>query len=118
MNGAELIAAERKRQIEVEGWTPEHDDSFKDGVLSDAGAAYALASRLHDEQLALEIWPFDLEWWKPTDDPVRQLVKAGALIAAEIDKLQRQPEQPSQDTASEGPQPMFEQVAQDKWVEK
>jgi len=34
--------------------------------------------------------PFDEEWWKPSpDDPVWQLVKAGALIAAEIDRLRR-----------------------------
>lgn len=33
-------------------------------------------------------WPWDLKrHWKPTPgDPVRQLVKAGALIAAEIDR--------------------------------
>lgn len=34
-------------------------------------------------------WPWDEEWWKPSEDPVRNLVKAGALIAAEIDRLQR-----------------------------
>jgi hypothetical protein len=34
-------------------------------------------------------WPWDKEWWKPSDDPTRNLVKAGALIAAEIDRLQR-----------------------------
>jgi len=26
MNGIERIAAERERQVEAEGWTPEHDD--------------------------------------------------------------------------------------------
>jgi hypothetical protein len=34
-------------------------------------------------------WPWDAEWWKPSPDSVRNLVKAGALIAAEIDRLQR-----------------------------
>ena len=35
-------------------------------------------------------WPWDDEWWKPTpDDRIRELVKAGALIAAEIDRLLR-----------------------------
>ena len=34
-------------------------------------------------------WPFDAIWLKLTDDPIRNLVKAGALIAAEIDRLQR-----------------------------
>lgn len=35
-------------------------------------------------------WPWHSSWWKPSDDPIRNLVKAGALIAAEIDRLQRQ----------------------------
>jgi hypothetical protein len=34
-------------------------------------------------------WPWDQDWWKPSPDPIRNLVKAGALIAAEIDRLQR-----------------------------
>jgi len=34
-------------------------------------------------------WPWDEEWWKPDNDAVRNLAKAGALIAAEIDRLQR-----------------------------
>ena len=34
-------------------------------------------------------WPWDVSWWKPSDSPIRNLVKAGALIAAEIDRLQR-----------------------------
>ena len=33
-------------------------------------------------------WPWAKKWWKPSDDPVRNLVKAGALIAAEIDRLE------------------------------
>jgi hypothetical protein len=34
-------------------------------------------------------WPWSKKWWKPSSDPIRNLVKAGALIAAEIDRLQR-----------------------------
>lgn len=34
-------------------------------------------------------WPWDASWWKPSPDPIANLVKAGALIAAEIDRLQR-----------------------------
>ena len=37
----------------------------------------------------LRLWPWSDKWWKPSDDPVRNLVKAGALLAAEIDRLQR-----------------------------
>ncbi len=88
--GAELIAEERKRQIEVEGWTSEHDDQHSVGAMAAAGAAYA-ANYAGADSAALDLWPWEWKWWKPTpNDPVRQLVKAGALIAAEIDRLQRQ----------------------------
>ena len=98
MNGAERIATERKRQIEKEGWTKKHDASHFPGCLAAAGASYALdfAAKTADtegrEKLygisSLEVWPFGEEWWKPThDDFVKQLTKAGALIAAEIDRL-------------------------------
>ena len=83
MNGAELIAAERLRHTEVEGWTPEHDDEHTDGELASAAAAYIFPDG-HDH-----FWPWDESWWKPSDDPIRNLAKAGALIAAEIDRLQR-----------------------------
>jgi len=98
--GVELIADERKRQIEVEGWDAKHDDK-QYGALALAGASYAIETiaKYKDidvnwgktySKLAGIIWPYDMIWWKPTpDDPVRQLVKAGALIAAEIDRLQR-----------------------------
>jgi hypothetical protein len=86
--GATLIARERQRQIDEEGWTPEHDDLHRHGELLEAAECYAYAARsgiLHPPRG----WPWEPSWWKPTDDPVRNLVKAGALIAAEIDRLQR-----------------------------
>lgn len=93
--GVELIAEERKRQIEKEGWTPEHDVQHHTGDLAHAAAAYASAelyrsttSEGYDNMP--HIWPFERKWWKPTpDDRIRELQKAGALIAAEIDRLQR-----------------------------
>lgn len=100
--GTELITEERQRQIEVEGWDSEHDDEQDAGSLAVAGACYALdvvaknkkadiSWQARYAQAAGEFWPYDREeWWKPTIDPVRQLVKAGALIAAEIDRLQRE----------------------------
>ena len=90
--GIELIADERQRQISDEGWTPGHDDEHEEGSLAQAAACYAMPlwSRRHDQQGLPQIWPWYAEWWKPTpDDRVRELVKAGALIAAEIDRLQR-----------------------------
>lgn len=95
-DGLALIAAERKRQVEVEGWTPEHDDAHGGNDLAAAAAAYANWSEsypLPDDYAngvtAPPCWPWDDEWWKPSDDPIRNLVKAGALIVAEIDRLQR-----------------------------
>ena len=92
--GVELIAEERKRQVEVEGWSSEHDDKYMKGALSDAGACYAIASgelQMRGEALPPNpgLWPFHPSWWKPGDDPIRALVKAGALIAAEIDRIHR-----------------------------
>jgi hypothetical protein len=95
--GLELIIKERERQITQEGWTPEHDSLHKDGDLALAGTCYAahairmLTSRhTHLIEYIKDSWPWDDRYWKPTpNDPIRELVKAGALIAAEIDRLQR-----------------------------
>lgn len=89
--GAELILEERQRHLDQEGWTAHHDDCHPSGLLAMAGASYTLDAI--GEPVAYEFWPFGEAWWKPTADggegTVKQLVKAGALIAAEIDKLQR-----------------------------
>ena len=95
--GIELIAEERQRQIEKEGWTAEHDAEHKNGELADAAACYAMSAEKRDKYASWNIvksfkfprwWPWDSNWWKPTpEDRVRELQKAGALIAAEIDRL-------------------------------
>lgn len=86
-----LIAAERQRQVAAEGWTPEHDDGHADGEMAEAAACYALPPDLRQESpKGPQFWPWDAQWWKPSpNDRIRELVKAGALIAAEIDRLQR-----------------------------
>lgn len=92
MTAIEDIAAERQRQIEVEGWTPEHDDEHGNEELAHAAACYALGTRevgTNPDNLTY-IWPWHADWWKPSDRR-RQLVKAGALIAAEIERLDRVP---------------------------
>ena len=91
-SGVVLITAERQRQIDVEGWTPEHDDEHSSSELNRAARFYAKKAQYPESYTDVKApmgWPWDTEWWKPSPDPIRNLVKAGALIAAEIDRLQR-----------------------------
>jgi len=87
------VLAERRRQIEAEGWTPEHDDEHSGGQMARAGACYALSGSCppSDETAALLVdlaWPWAPKWWRPTTQR-RDLVKAAALILAEIERLDR-----------------------------
>ncbi|QND84552.1 Uncharacterized protein ChrSV_2326 [Chromobacterium vaccinii] len=85
----EEIAAERRRQIEVEGWTPEHDDEHEPRMLAAAGACYALHWLTEGNRPLLAIWPWDESWWKPSADPRRNWIKAAALLVAEIEREDR-----------------------------
>lgn len=90
--GADMITVERYRQMTAEGWTAEHDDEHDRGQLLRATKAYL------DEVFSgtgLRHWPWDRSHWKPSTDPIRNLVKAGALIAAEIDRLTRKHDAPT-----------------------
>lgn len=80
------VLAERARQIGVEGWTPEHDDKHPPGELAKAAACYAIHEP--DFTHVPSFWPWGGSWWKP-GDPRRNLVKAAALILAEIERLDR-----------------------------
>ncbi|WP_336187117.1 hypothetical protein [Pseudomonas aeruginosa] len=87
------VQAERRRQIEAEGWTPEHDDAHSYGQMARAAACYALAgsSAPNDGTAALLVslaWPWDEQWWKPSTAR-RDMVKACALGLAEIERLDR-----------------------------
>lgn len=87
------VQAERRRQVEAEGWTPEHDDEHSHGQMARAAACYALAgsSAPNDGTAALLVslaWPWDEQWWKPTSAR-RDLIKACALALAEIERLDR-----------------------------
>jgi len=84
------VLAERRRQIEAKGWTPEHDNQFVDRELAKAAACYAIDNAA--------MWPWSMSWWKPSNSR-RNLVKAGALILAEIERLDRLPSAPSQEVA-------------------
>lgn len=101
MTGVELIAAERKRQIEIEGFDHWHDDNAHEiGDLAMAGALYAIeAGQGYDPPTTIppEGWPWHAKWWKPSANQLRNLAKGGALIAAEMDRLMRMDEQPRTD---------------------
>lgn len=104
------IAAERKHQVEDEGWSSDHDDCHHAGVLAAAGACYAANASMDANPFGLlsecddpldseavrgpsridiiESWPFHLSWFKTTT-PRRDLIKAAALIVAEIERIDR-----------------------------
>jgi hypothetical protein len=88
MTGADLIRAERLRQIDAEGWTPQHDDTHVDGELVRAAICYAEAGSGFNLEIE-QFWPWEMASWKPGPDCIRNLAKAGALIAAEIDRQLR-----------------------------
>jgi hypothetical protein len=97
--GAIQILLERERQMSEEGFTPEHDAQHAPGDMACAAVSYAFEAvgcmgrwanfpRTPGGTGPAQ-WPWLRSWWKPSDDPVRNLVKAGALIAAEIDRLRK-----------------------------
>lgn len=103
-DAARDMLAERRRQVEAEGWTPKHDDEHDKGEMARAAACYALhagscfawradeyqSAKPHEGNPAAQdrLWPWDMQWWKPKD-PRRDLVRAGALILAELERLDR-----------------------------
>lgn len=115
----EEIGAERQRQIEVKGWATEHDDQHANGEIAAAAACYLLHSlyqqldtyachlrrkgafhqgvtnRMSEIWSLLphsdgrcNLWPWGREWWKPKNKR-RDLIRAAALIVAEIERLDR-----------------------------
>jgi len=88
------VLAERKRQQAEAGWTLAHDDARTARQLAAAAACHAWAASLSDrlrDTLAYRhppFWPWAREWWRPAERR-RELIKAGALILAEIERLDR-----------------------------
>lgn len=100
------ISRERERQMSGEGWTLSHDDEHADGEMARAAGVYALNASVQSD-VAREVaadeaargvppslyfvkryWPWDAQWWKPKDRR-RDLVRAAALLVAEIERLDR-----------------------------
>jgi hypothetical protein len=110
--GLERIAAERIRQLTKHGWDSKHDDEHTDGSLVMAAVCYAAAAadeRVYVRKVYATAETFTDPWpgsWLPHYDArphngnvlanvetdaqrLRLLEKAGALIAADIDRLLR-----------------------------
>lgn len=87
------VLAERQRQVEVERWTPAHDDHHDSGQMAVAAGYYALACGWPKERdigrgKTPVYWPWAPEWWKPRTKR-ENLVRSGALVLAEIERLDR-----------------------------
>jgi hypothetical protein len=98
---ATLVEEERYRQRNIKGYTPAHDLTHESGELSQAACCYVVCASAQirgsrKEEWTAETfenmadcidWPFAKKEWKPSGDPVRNLVKAAALLGAEIDRI-------------------------------
>jgi hypothetical protein len=88
------VLRERHRQVTAEGWSVEHDDKHTKGELAHAAGCYCRSAALDAEfgsqpDLQPSIWwPWDREWWKPKGAR-RDLIRAAALIVAEIERIDR-----------------------------
>lgn len=103
---SDFIAAKndkkRAHQLVDHEWDAEHDDKHTYGEIAAAASAYVLLAcdQVYPEFVGTDFdtwaknrletaWPWGDNWWKPSRDPIHNLEKAGALIAAEIDRLKR-----------------------------
>lgn len=91
ITGSALITAERARQHTEEGYRGEHDAQHASDLAWAAWCYIDVVAGNAESGAPLDgpppkFWPWDAESWKPGPTPLRMLVKAGALIAAEIDR--------------------------------
>jgi hypothetical protein len=88
---AKDVLVERQRQVTDEGWSFKHDDYHADGALSAAAACYLLHgnSRNPFKQDWFPFWPWDNGYIQKPKSTRRNLVRAGAMILAEIERIDR-----------------------------
>ena len=89
----ELIELERANQRSL-GYDAAHDDEHDRCELIDAAICYAHSAALaaiggcgYDD--CSDHWPFEEEAWKPSEDPIKGLVKSISMLVAEVERLQR-----------------------------
>jgi hypothetical protein len=89
------IAAERKRGVRKHKYTADKDDLLTRGELTKGAMSYlAIADMQLQGVTRAELniptfWPFEQSRFQPSEFPTRNLVKAAAMVAAEIDRLNR-----------------------------
>lgn len=123
-NFLELVAKERARQINDEGYKREHDDEHTDGSLADAAACYAANSEKIWQELkffhkqfdygkggfdvkgkAVPLWKWHESYFKKDKHPrKKQLIISAALLMAEYDRLEREEQKQPQGDTNEIPQ--------------
>ncbi|MDF2381340.1 hypothetical protein JMG10_07680 [Nostoc ellipsosporum NOK] len=107
------IAEERQRQIDKKGYCQTHDQDHDKAELASAAAAYTTSYVVNTQAKASEdkitrrrlavmntsiglIWPFHGGEFKPNyENPIRDLIKAGALIVAEIERIEGVADKPA-----------------------
>ena len=100
------IARERLRQLDQENWSPAHDDAHRRFEMAQAAGCYALHA-IHENSPSYRAayapiaWPWSRERWKPKS-PVRDCVRAGALLVAELARWNRQGAKAAGATADDG----------------
>ncbi|WP_227509203.1 hypothetical protein [Acinetobacter johnsonii] len=95
------VINERQRQINQEFYSTENDDEYKQNELLRAAVCYAenvvrrgwvfdsnFGPDVYQEEEVPDLWPWDLDFWKPRN-PRRDLVRAAALLIAEIERIDR-----------------------------
>lgn len=110
------IHVERLRQQSEEGWSQTHDDEHHDGELALGAAAYCTSSSFGGgNHEAYNQWPWERATFKPTT-PRKDLVKAGAMIVAEIERLDRASGAGSEEPSLEENLAMLSKLGKTKFV--
>lgn len=99
-NAIKDVLGERSRQISVENYSTNHDDQYQNNELVRAASGYVdhvfsrgwtysdLGSEVYQKEDVPEFWPWNEQHWKPKS-PREDLVRAAALLIAEIERIDR-----------------------------
>ncbi len=86
MKGIDLIREEREKQIVKHGYDRKHDLSRRNKELLFGALSY-LKAAIYGTAIGRKDWPFEGIYWHP-EGYIDCLKKAGAFIAAELDRIE------------------------------